>query len=286
MRWRSLDGKGDVDDRRTRSGRAQLGGLGGIGLLVVLLVVFLGGDATGELEQIISRLQPAPSGDRAPAITLTPAEFEFASFAGAVLGDLDLMWSEVFSQSGLDYHPPTLVLFRGFTDSACGGADERVGPHYCPLDNTVYLDETFFDEILEGQLEAGGGDFADAYVIAHEVGHHVQNELGITEQVRSLQQSDPGEAPTLSVALELQADCFAGVWAFRLAQRGDVLDETDIGEAIDAAAAVGDDRIQEKTSGMINAETWTHGSSEQRVEWFNIGYRSGNPDRCNTFGEG
>lgn len=286
MRWRNLGGTGNVDDRRARSRRVGLGGVGGVGVLVVLFLLFLGGNDTGELEKIISELEAAPSGQRTPAIDLTPVEFEFASFAGSVLGDLDLMWSEIFTQSGLDYHPPTLVLFRDFTDSACGGADERVGPHYCPLDSTIYLDETFFEEILEDQLEAGGGDFADAYVIAHEVGHHVQNELGITERVRSLQQSEPGNANSLSIDLELQADCFAGVWAFRLAQRGDVLDPGDIEEAIDAAAAVSDDRVQAKTAGMVTAETWTHGSSEQRIEWFDIGYRSGDPDQCSTFREG
>jgi predicted metalloprotease len=284
MRWRNLEGQGNVEDRRARPGRAAVGGVGGVGLIVVLLMFFLGGGEAGDLGQVLSELDPAQSGNRAEPVDLTPEELEYASFTEAVLGDLDLLWSDVFSQSELTYHKPTMVIFRGFTDSACGGANEQVGPHYCPLDNTIYLDETFFDAVLESRLGAEGGDFAEAYVIAHEVGHHVQNELGISAEVRSLQQANPSDANALSVKLELQADCFAGVWAFTLAQRGDILDSTDIREALDAASAVGDDRIQQKTSGMINEETWTHGSAEQRVEWFTLGYQTGDPNRCNTFG--
>ena len=261
-----------------------MGGVGGLGLIVVLLMVFLGGGEAGNLGEVLSQLDAAQSGNRTEPVDLTPAELESASFAEAVLGDLDLLWIDVFGQSERTYHKPTMVIFRGFTNSACGGASEQVGPHYCPLDSTIYLDETFFDAVLENRLGAEGGDFAEAYVIAHEVGHHVQNELGISTEVRSLQQANPAEANTLSISLELQADCLAGVWAFTLAQRGDILDSTDIREALDAAAAVGDDRIQQKTSGMINKETWTHGSAEQRVEWFTLGYQTGDPNRCNTFG--
>ncbi len=283
MRWKNLQGQGKVEDRRVRPGRAAVGGVGGIGLIVVLLAMFLGGGEAGELGQVLSELDAAQSGNRAEPVDLTADELEYTGFVTAVVGDLDLLWTDVFKQSSLAYHPPTMVLFRGFTDSGCGGADERVGPHYCPLDNTIYLDETFFEAVLESRLGAEGGDFAEAYVIAHEVGHHVQNELGIFEEVRSLQQSDPGEANGLSVKLELQADCFAGVWAFTLAQRGDILGTNDIQEALDAASSVGDDRIQQKTSGMINEESWTHGSAGQRVEWFTLGYQTGDPNRCNTF---
>jgi hypothetical protein len=173
-------------------------------------------------------------------------------------------------------------LFRNQEASGCGGATSQIGPHYCPLDQTIYLDETFFDE-LQSRFGAEGGDVAEAYVIAHEVGHHVQNELNIMDEVQQRQQAAEGtDANALSVQLELQADCFAGVWAYDVAHL-DVFLPGEIQEAIDAAAAVGDDHIQETMQGRVTPESWTHGSSAQRVEWFTVGYETGDPSRCDTF---
>ena len=283
MRWKNLEGQGNVEDRRSLpGGRAgKVGGVGVIGIVAVLISLFLGGGESVDLGPILEGLQPptAPAAE----VELTAEESEYAAFATAIVGNLDLVWTDVFSEAGLTYHPPRLVLFREATTSGCGGARSAIGPHYCPSDQTIYLDETFFDAVLEVQLGGSGGDFAEAYVIAHEVGHHVQNELNISTQVRQAQQEDPDSANALSVLLELQADCFAGVWAFTLADQGNVLDRQDVQEAIDAAATVGDDRIQEKTTGRVNPEGWTHGSSEQRVEHFMIGFNTGDANQCDTF---
>jgi predicted metalloprotease len=256
-----------------------IGGLGGVGLIVFLLISFLGGGSG--LEDVLGQLA-------APAQPVEQsAEFEgvgdYELFSRRVLGSTDDTWSAVFEGSGLTYQLPELVLFRGSTNSACGGASSAVGPHYCPLDETIYLDETFFDE-LSTRFGAEGGDVAEAYVIAHEVGHHVQNRLGIMEQVQSLQQqaSSQSEANDLSVRLELQADCFAGIWANSIRDEGVFL-PGEINEALDAAAAVGDDRIQQAVTGQVSPERWTHGSSEQRVRWFTAGFDSGDPSTCDTF---
>ena len=258
-----------------------IGGLGGIGLIVFLLISFLGGGSglDGALDQFVTRAPPQ-TGEQ-------PAEFQgeddYEVFASTVLGSTDDTWGEVFDQSGLDYEEPTLVLFRDATSSGCGGATSAVGPHYCPLDETIYLDETFFDE-LRVRFGAEGGDVAQAYVIAHEVGHHVQNRLGLMQQVQEAQRQTASqeEANELSIRLELQADCLAGVWAYSIRDLGVFL-PGEINEALDAAAAVGDDRIQESVQGQVNPERWTHGSSQQRVEWFTTGYETGDPAACDTF---
>ena len=283
LKWRKLERRGNVQDRRRRPGRAATGAIGGgLGVIVIIVaMLFSGGNV--DIGDVLGQLDTAGSGSQQPPAELTAEEVGYADFAGAVLGDLDAVWDSIFTAAELQYPPPTMVLFRGFTESGCGGASEQIGPHYCPLDSTIYIDETFFDEVLERRLDAPGGDFAEAYVMAHEVGHHVQNALGISDDVRAEQRANPEEANELSVKLELQADCFAGIWAHTLAERGGVLDAGDIREALEAAAAVGDDRIQEKTTGMINEETWTHGSSEDRVAWFTTGYETGNADACDTF---
>ncbi len=238
------------------------GHIGGLGIIGLLLYLFLGGGGGGSLDDVLGQLQDAQGASTGQTIELSQGE----------------------------HHPPTLVLFRGSTDSGCGGADSSVGPHYCPGDDpstpeqepgVIYLDETFFDAVLEHQLGATGGEVAEAYVIAHEVGHHAQNELGLTDQVIRLQQQDPSQANTLSVAMELQADCYAGVWAGTL--EGDVILPGELRQAIDAAQAVGDDRIQRKTTGMVNPETWTHGSAEERVSWFMKGHDTRDPNACNPF---
>lgn len=279
MRWKRLETTGNVEDRRGR-GRAVAGGAGGLGIIGLLLVLFLGGGNGGDVGDILGQLQ-APA-QQAPSGSLPPADVEAREFVSAILGSTDEYWTEVFSASGETYPEPKLVLFSGATDSACGGANSQVGPHYCPLDQTIYLDLGFFDE-LETRFGAKGGDFAEAYVIAHEVGHHVQKVTGIMDDVRSLQQQEPSNQNELSVRLELQADCLAGAWAHSLFEQGNVLEPGDIEEGLDAAASVGDDRIQERITGRVNPESWTHGSSEQRVYWFTQGYDSGDPAACDTF---
>jgi predicted metalloprotease len=259
-----------------------IGGLGGVGLIVYLLISLLGGGSG--LEDVLGQLEGAPA---TPSQT-QPAEFrgedDYEVFASTVLGSTNDTWSAIFDSSGLSYVEPTLVLFRDATSSGCGNASSAVGPHYCPLDEAIYIDETFFDELVN-RLGAEGGDVAEAYVIAHEVGHHVQKRLGVMEKVQQAQQSasTQEEANDLSVRLELQADCFAGVWANSLRDSGVFL-PGEINEAIDAAAAVGDDRIQERVQGQISPENWTHGSSAQRVEWFGRGFDNGDPTTCDTFG--
>lgn len=280
-RWDRLRSRGNVEDRRGIGRGAAIGGLGGLGALIVLLISLFGGGGSG-LDQVVDQLAPA-----GPATGTQPEEFrgedDYEVFASTVLGSTDATWDEVFTASGLTYSPPKLVLFRDATSSSCGGASSAVGPHYCPLDETIYLDETFFDELL-ARLGAEGGDVAEAYVIAHEVGHHVQNQIGLMEEVQSAMQQagSQTEANELSVRLELQADCFAGVWAYSLRDEGVFL-PGEINEAIDAAAAVGDDRIQQAAQGQVNPESWTHGSSEQRIEWFTTGFETGDPSACDTF---
>jgi predicted metalloprotease len=282
-RWERIKSSGNVVDRRgmSRPGMA-IGGLGGIGAIVLLVITLLGGGGSG-LDQVMDQLagaQAPPSGEQS-------AEFEgvddYERFASIVLGSTDDTWGAIFTDAGLTYVEPTLVLFRDATTSGCGNATSAIGPHYCPLDETIYIDETFFDE-LTARFDARGGDVAEAYVMAHEVGHHVQKRLGVMDQVREAQQSAGSQQAVndLSVRLELQADCFAGVWANSLRDAGVFL-PGEIEEATDAAAAVGDDRIQEKVQGQITPENWTHGSSEQRVEWFNRGFETGDPTACDTF---
>lgn len=281
-RWDRIRARGNVEDRRGMGTGVKVGGgVGGVGLIVVLLLVLFGG---GDLGDVMNQLD---SGQAQTQTGVQPEEFQgeddYEVFAKTVLGSNDKTWNEIFQANQLNYAEPTLVLFRNQTDSACGGANSQVGPHYCPLDETIYLDETFF-EVLTRQFGAEGGDVAEAYVIAHEVGHHVQKLLGIMEQVQGLQRSagSQEEANQWSVALELQADCFAGVWANSIKDLGVFL-PGEIEEAIDAAAAVGDDRIQQTIQGRITPENWTHGSSDQRVQWFNTGFDTGDPSRCDTF---
>lgn len=279
--WDKLGATGNVEDRRGMSPAALGGsGLGIVGLVLVFAFNVLGGgdpstalnDALGQLGQSQVTTQQAPeTGQFAGAD-------QYETFASTVLGSNNRVWKSIFEQSGKTYTEPRLVLFRTATQSGCGNASSQVGPHYCPADSTIYLDETFFDE-LQQRFKAKGGDVAEAYVISHEVAHHVQNQLGIMERV---QRSNGGEANQQSVKLELQADCFAGIWAHSVNTQG-VFEPGEINEALDAAAAVGDDRIQQQTQGTINPETWTHGSSEERSTWFNRGFTTGKPSACDTF---
>jgi predicted metalloprotease len=272
--WDKLTSRGNIEDRRGQAA-AIGGGLGVVGIVASLLYSFLSGTPI-DVTQILTQLQATQTSQQ----SLSSQDFEGADnyevFASTVLGSTTDVWKDIFKQSGKNYPEPRLVLFRSATASGCGVATSDVGPHYCPADQTIYIDETFFAE-LQQRFKAKGGDVAEAYVIAHEVGHHVQNESGIMNQVQ--QQGSTNEA---SISLELQADCFAGIWAHSIADQG-VFQPGEINEAIDAAAAVGDDRIQQSVQGQVTPETWTHGSSEQRVAWFTKGYESGNPSTCNTF---
>lgn len=252
-------------------------GLGGILILLVLSFVFKqdllspflgGGDASMDTEAARS----VPLND--------PAEERQVEFVSFVLDDTERVWTSVLGQNGGRYVAPKLVLFRDAVQSACGFAESATGPFYCPGDQKAYVDLAFFDEL---QRRFGApGDFAQAYVLAHEIGHHVQNLLGVERQVRQLQRQNPSAQNELSVRLELQADCFAGVWAHSTAQRN-LLEAGDVEEALQAAAAVGDDHIQKMTRGRVSPESFTHGSSKQRMDWFQRGIRSGDPAGCNTF---
>ncbi len=273
--WDLIKSKGRVVDRR---GAVPL--VGGISLTGVVLLVAFNLLTGGDLGDVVGQLNQLPLEN---TVVENTQEFEgeddYEAFAAAVIGSNNQLWSEKFAQRDEMYRQPTLVLFRQATNSGCGTASSRVGPHYCSLDETIYLDETFFNELV-ARFGARGGDVAEAYVMAHEVGHHIQNLTGTLEAIQGV----GGNSNEASVRLELQADCFAGIWAGTVRELG-VLEPGEIREAMDAAAAVGDDRIQERATGMVNPETWTHGSSEQRVEWFNRGYESGSMDACDTFGE-
>ncbi len=286
MRWRRLERSPNVQDRRGMPSRRTTIGGGGAGIVAVLAVVLGmcgGGADLSQLAPMLEGLQaPAADPQEVGTVPSDPESVEEREFVEAVLGSTETLWNDLFAGSGTAYVPADLVLFSGSTSSACGGVDAQVGPHYCPPDQTVYIDLDFFAE-LQARFGARGGDFAEAYVIAHEVAHHVQNLLGITSDVQQMQQQHPDDANDLSVRIELQADCLAGVWANSIYQRDGVLQPGDIEEGLDAAASVGDDRIQEAIQGGVAPESWTHGSSDQRVGWFTTGYESGDPNACDTF---
>ncbi len=254
------------------------GGIGGIGLLLVVLVGwFFGVDVTPFLSGGTG-VGPAPATAPGPNSIDDTAE----EFVAVVLADTEEVWADVFERSGLTYSPPVLVLYAGRTASACGGADAAMGPFYCPGDNRVFLDTDFF-RVMAQDLGARG-EFAAAYVIAHEVAHHVQNELGLLGEVNALRaRSSREDANALSVRIELQADCYAGLWARHAGERFGILEPGDIEAALDTAARIGDDALQRASQGVVVPDSFTHGSSEQRQRWFAAGYESGDPAACNTF---
>ena len=264
-------------------GRAG-GGLGGLGLVIVLLTLFLGGglpgggDGGGGID-IGPSLQPFPG---APAAEGRPLESrgQVDDFVAFVVHDVQRTWTRLFQQAGRQYRPTKLVLFEQAVSSGCGNASSATGPFYCPVDSKVYLDLSFFRELR--QRFGAPGDFAQAYVIAHEFGHHVQNVLGIADEVRREQQGNRDDANELSIRMELQADCLAGVWAHS-AYKEQLLESGDLEEGLAAAAAVGDDRIQEQGAGRVDRESWTHGSSEQRTSWFRKGFDGGDVAACDSF---
>lgn len=249
--------------------------------MLALIVLLLGGDPSVILDQSASiNQQQTPSQPRISS----PAEDQLADFVSVVLADTEDTWNPIFQQLGGDYREPTLVLFSGSVESACGFAQAAVGPFYCPADEKVYIDLSFYED-LKIQHQAPG-DFAQAYVIAHEVGHHVQHLTGISDQVRQMQrQVSEVDANQLSVRLELQADCFSGIWAHHADKARQILEDGDIEEALTAASAIGDDRLQRQSRGYVTPDSFTHGSSQQRVKWFRTGFESGQIEQCNTFSE-
>ncbi len=255
------------------------GGLGiGGGIIALILALVFGGDIFSDGE-IPGGATTTAGGDVAP-VTETAEEEERREFSTFVLNDAQEIWARVLPRYGDQYRDAKLVLFREAVRSGCGVAQSGMGPFYCPLDERVYIDLSFYGE-LQRRFGASG-DFAQAYVIAHEIGHHVQHILGVGNRVRQMQQSRPSEANDLSVRLELQADCFAGVWANSTSQRR-MLETGDVEEALNAAAAIGDDRVQRQTTGSVRPESFTHGTSAQRVGWFRRGLESGNPESCDSF---
>ena len=282
MRWNRSDRlSSNVEDRRG-SGFARGGAVvGGGGMLVLLLLSAVFGVDLTPLAGDPGAVATAPAGGASGPVEETPAERERAMFVSAVLDSIQVTWTTLLpSATGTPYRDARLVLFRGAVQSGCGAAESAMGPFYCPADERVYIDLGFYDELQ--QRFGAPGDFAQAYVIAHELGHHVQHVLGIDDQVRRLQQQDPSEVNPLSVRMELQADCLAGVWAHAARAQG-LLETGDVDEALNAAAAIGDDRLQSQATGRVRPESFTHGASAQRSQWFHTGLDSGDPNSCDTF---
>jgi predicted metalloprotease len=285
MRWRPGGRSSNVDDLRASTGGRGLrvgGGLGLGGIAIVLVIGLL----TGQNPlQILGSLVESGAGGAVqtgapPSQEELAAQEETVQFVSFVLDDAQNTWRQLFQKSGDQYRDARLVLFRDAVDSQCGMGQAAMGPFYCPPDQRLYIDLGFYDELK--QRFGAPGDFAQAYVITHEIGHHVQNLLGIERQVREQQQRNPGAANDLSVRMELQADCFAGIWGHSTAQR-DILEQGDVEEGLNAAAAIGDDRLQKQGGGRVSPESFTHGSSAQRVEWFRRGLSDGRVESCNTF---
>lgn len=281
MRWRGERQSDNVEDRRGISRGAKVGGIGGLGLVAVVVIsMFLGVDPTALLQVVGQSTQSTTMSTEQTAST--PANDDMRNFVAVVLAETEDVWNETFQKAGRTYEEPKLVLFSGAVESACGMADAAVGPFYCPADQKVYLDLVFFDD-LHTRFGASG-DFAQAYVIAHEIGHHVQTQLGIIQKVNAMQaRGSRAERNRLNVMLELQADCLAGMWAHQAQKKRNILEAGDIEEGLNAASAVGDDRIQKRTQGYVVPDSFTHGSSAQRVRWFKRGLEQGNIAACNTF---
>jgi predicted metalloprotease len=281
MKWEGRRQSDNLEDRRGMSttGKVAVGG-GAIGLIFLLIQVFLGGDSQDLANAVMQQMEQPAATQTARA--LTPEEKKVGEFVSTILASTEDTWTEIFKKNGMTYKDPKMVLFTDATTSGCGGANASTGPFYCPNDQTVYMDLSFLN-ILRNRFGAEGGDFAIAYIIAHEVGHHVQNLLGILQQTHNLQrQTSQVQGNQIQVATELQADYFAGVWA-HYEQR--YIEPGDVEDAMNAAASVGDDHIQKTTQGYTQPESYTHGTSKQRVEWFNRGYKTGDIKQGDTFGE-
>lgn len=296
MRWKGRRISTNVEDRRG-GGRAKAGGFSILGVVVAFVAwKFFGVDPQQAYRatQAVTSSQSAQEGS-APK-QMTAEQQEASEFIGTVLADTEDVWTPIFQQMGVSYTPPRLVLFSGVVNSGCGTAQAAMGPFYCPADQKVYIDTSFFRDMRQ-QMGISGeqnqtelsrqdqvGDFAQAYVIAHEVGHHIQNLLGISGQVQQARaQASKAQGNQLSVRLELQADCLAGIWAHQNQQRTQFLEQGDIEEAMDAAQKIGDDYLQKRATGQVVPDSFTHGSSEQRMHWFQLGLKSGDVNQCDTF---
>lgn len=283
MQWSGRRDSANIEDRRGMGGGffnlRNLGCGGSIGLVIIVLLFWLFGGNPLQLLGLIENSEPT---EYSQQYTPTAQEDSVANFVSVVLADTEDVWTNIFSQNGLTYRKPTLVIFTGYTTSGCGTAQSSTGPFYCPADEKIYLDLSFFQQ-MANQLHAGG-DFAYAYVIAHEVGHHVQKQLGTLGQIDSeMENSNTRTANKLSVRLELQADFYAGVWANHTQSMFHSLDAGDIEEALNAASAIGDDRLQEESQGYSVPDSFTHGTSQQRHDWFYKGYTTGDIKQGNTF---
>lgn len=281
MRWQGQRESENVEDRRGMGPASIGGGLGLGGIVLVLAVSYFTGMNPLTLLELMSGLQGTTEAPTESAPT-GPVRDEIGRFASVVLADTEDTWQQLLPKTGRTYENPRLVLFTGAVHSACGATSSAVGPFYCPQDRKLYLDVSFFNE-MSRRLGAPG-DFAQAYVIAHEVGHHVQNLLGIAEKVQRLQrQAGEAEGNALSVRMELQADCLAGVWGYHANHERGLIEPGDFEEGLAAAAAIGDDRLQNMSRGYVQPESWTHGSSQQRTTWLRKGLETGNPEVCDTF---
>ncbi len=276
MRWREGRQSDNVEDRRGIGGKGLA--VGGIGSVVVMIIAFLLGVDPSKL---LNGGDSSPAPGTQVSRPANPEEDELKAFSSSVLANTEDVWADIFRRNGQQYRPPKLVLFTGRVQSPCGTSSAAVGPFYCPGDQKVYIDLSFYRE-LKSRFRAPG-DFAQAYVIAHEVGHHIQNLLGMMSKVNSRQgRAGERESNDLSVRLELQADCYAGVWAQSVQRKG-ILEAGDIEEALTAATAIGDDRLQKESQGYVVPDSFTHGSSEQRMRWFRRGLETGDIRQCDTF---
>lgn len=299
MKWRGNRRSSNIDDRRSQRVSGIRGGSGGIirllpavfrllgfkGTALLLIGIVVLAALTGNLPVLLSLLgmpSSAPTVSSSEPLQETAEEKERVEFVSVVLADTEDTWSAIFKENDQRYTPPKLVLFRGVVNSACGSAQSAMGPFYCPADQQVYIDLSFYDQ-LKNQFKAPG-DFAQAYVIAHEVGHHIQTLLGISQRVNAARSKmSQVEWNKLSVKQELQADCFAGVWAYHANETRQLLEAGDLEEGLTAASAIGDDTLQKQATGVVRPDSFTHGSSAQRVKWFKTGYDTGNVDSCDTF---
>lgn len=288
MRWQGRRESDNVEDRRGDS-TGSSGGLGGGGFrvprgkggLILLVVVLVAGYYGVDLTPLLNGEAPVGQTQTQSQQVNSPEDNQMAKFTSVILASTEDTWSQLFQKMGKQYQDPKLVLYRGATRTGCGTGQSVMGPFYCPADKTVYIDLSFYQE-MKDKLGADG-DFAQGYVVAHEVGHHVQNLLGIEPKIRQMQQgASKAEQNRLSVKMELQADCFAGVWGHFM-QNQQVLEQGDLEEALNAAQAIGDDRLQQQSQGRVIPDSFTHGTSEQRYTWFKRGFDSGNPNSCNTF---
>ncbi|MGB5722440.1 MAG: neutral zinc metallopeptidase [Woeseiaceae bacterium] len=280
MRWRGGRRSSNIEDRRGARATPRLVG-GGIGTIVLVLVaMYFGVDPTPLLQTMQQAPSASTSGSQPSSEDLK--NDPLADMVYVVVGDTEDVWKQIFADQGRRYKEPTLVLFSGATSSACGVGQAAMGPFYCPADQQVYIDLSFYDQ-MRNRFKAPG-DFAQAYVIAHEIGHHVQNLLGVSGQVHSMKQRvSQVEGNALSVRLELQADCLAGVWANHADKARNIIEDGDIDEALNAASAIGDDTLQRQSRGTVVPESFTHGTAKQRQRWFRVGLQSGNADACDTF---